>query len=179
MKKNIIYCDWLPPYYPKQPFFRFCSHFQIATIAQAKWMERDRKKTFNWWIQDILWFCTPWQLWKKINELFSDVAVWSWWTLSYLRNAIDQNCCIVLFIAHWYNQKCQWFNPIKGVFFQHYISVWWYDDEGFFIYDSSLSTQSHELWVWNWFIASSLLDRCRGQWWLWLWNKFFITVWKS
>ncbi len=122
-------------------------------------------------------FCSPKQLHSKSLDLFGTSVYCIWiYDIQILKEHIDKNHNIILFIGHAYNKHWNWFSYLKALLFQHYISIWGYDQNGFFIYDSSIKTSKSDLPIGNCYIENELLQRCRDLWWLGLFQNVFISI---
>ena len=101
---------------------------------------------------------------KKIEELKSLLHKWP----------------VILLISHMYSSKRN-FSLDRAIRFQHYISLWWYDDEKrvFYVYDSNVEKTHHKgdtLPVGNIMLGYDKLLRCRRLGGRWLYRDFGISV---
>lgn len=165
-----------PNTYITQPFFRFCGACQLSQIVLHKKGKVIHYRAIFSWLIWWLGFCSPDKLYKMCNNLWLNASLGSAWSLEKIRNNLRQWKVIILLIAHAYDQTGSWFNVIKAPFFQHYISLWWFDDDGFFVYDSSIKVDNPCLPIWNTYIKNELLQRCWDWWWLWLYTHLFISI---
>lgn len=141
MKSETTLLHYKPIEYCTQPFFRFCWAFQLHAIATSKQISIDPFSIFSWWNR-FSWFCQPKTLYTTAKKLFTQVSYHRGdGDINTLRSCIDHGQVAVILIWHAYNKDWVWFNPLKALLYQHYISIWWYDDNGFYIYDSSISQE--------------------------------------
>ena len=138
IKKNI---------YTKQPPFRYCGHCQIKAIteffANQDFVSWGGYKNFIDYSPNLLSRWTGFIRPKTILKFL----IWSWLDIkkvdksdyiSNIKNKIDNGNIVLMNIWHWYINDKNKFNIINGLLRQHYISVWWYDEGGVYIYDSSV-----------------------------------------
>lgn len=165
-----------PRNYIVQPFFRFCGACQMSQIMLHKKNKIIPYKSIFSWIPGRIGFCNPVQLCSKWKQLWLNADLFSAWSIEKIRNNLKEWKISILLIAHAYDDNGFWFNFFKALFFQHYISIWWCDDKGFFVYDSSIKKNESCLSIWNIYIKNELLLRCWKRWWLWLYNNVFISI---
>lgn len=167
---------WKPRSYIQQPFFRFCWACQISQIILYK---QGRFIPYRSIPSGILWklgFSSPIQLNKMCKKFWLKSKICSRWTIESIKDNVRAWRITILLIAHAYDEYGIWFNFFKACFFQHYISIWWFDDNGFYVYDSSVKKNDTCLCVGNIYIKNELLQRCWDRWGCWWYNNIFISI---
>lgn len=165
-----------PSSYPQQPFFRFCGAFQIAAaISSLKKIEINHYAIFNN-IIDKIWFCLPFHISKALEQYWYKTTPQTCKEdkKKFLIRTIQKNKNNILLIWHWYNKQWKNFSVIKAIIFQHYISVWGYNEQKnvFYIYDSSLKA-NNKIPIWNLAIDMETLIESRKWWWItFFWYTF-------
>ena len=139
------------PLYIQQPPFRYCGQCQIKVITEffsnqhdnIISRERERSKHFLDYSPNI-WskrtgFMRPSTLFKTIKSTGLDVTpIDQSDFLSFMKNELDHHKLILMSIGHGYIYNKKKFSIVNALLWQHYISIWWYDDHGLYVYDSSV-----------------------------------------
>ena len=86
---------------------------------------------------------------------------------------------MILIIWHAYKGKKD-FNFLKAIGVQHYMSIWWYDDnqEIFYVYDSWAPKRliRKDLPIWNIALKYKDLIKYRKFWWFMIKKFFYISI---
>jgi len=107
---------------------------------------------------------------KKAREHWLEVDSWRLtWTTDHILSSLKEHLFtiqkpVVIVVGHGYSGKDRVTDTLrKNIFLQHYVSVWWFNKQWVYIYDSTLP-ENKELPVGNLFIpyASFLYYRARG-----------------
>lgn len=170
--------------YREQPFFRYCGIIQIITILESRLdIQLSHKDIFSWFSK-FTWFCAPYQIYKKLQQrwLHASIFAKTHATIDNIKNMIYRNKNVILLTGHWYTKTWRSFNPLKAFFSQHYISIWWYDEEkrGFYVYDSTI--RYAEAWtasalpIGNLFLPEHIVQRALSWGGRWLLDDIMIVV---
>lgn len=137
------------------------------------------------WLSRWSWYMLPWWLMKILQQSWLSVKrIYCRWIrkqqkLDILKSMIRQGP-VILLISHAYSSK-RYFSFRRACTLQHYISLWWYDDNKrvFYVYDSNTEKTHHigtTLPVGNIILSydSLLLYRRLGV--RWLYRNFGIAV---
>ena len=154
--------DCKPKNYYRQYGYNFCGMYSIKAIVEAKNPEMD-KSVFSYASSHRWRYSGLMGLWKIIETLDKyDIAV----EKAHCRSSDDEkrinllkkklrNWPVLLFISHAYTGKKK-FIRTNAILFQHYITLWGYNDkeDHFYIYDSSAADEliKTDLPAWNSFM---------------------------
>lgn len=133
----------------KQPPFRYCGQCQLKVISEYIYKNNGidfSDKSFldyspNRWAK-ITGFINTYTMSRAIfksnfdtNRIDNINNIEDF--VNNIKKEIDNNKIIIMSMGHWYLWHKNKFNAIKWIFFQHYVSIWSYDENGVYIYDSS------------------------------------------
>lgn len=137
-----------PKQYIKQPPYRYCWHCQIKIIKEFFAYQKNQlnvDKHFLFYapnqISRISGFILPKVMRKHLIKMNMDVKKIkmqkSQNIFDIYKKEIDQWRIVLMTVWHWYKSDKNKFNIVKWILLQHWISIWWYDENGVYIYDSS------------------------------------------
>ncbi len=163
--------------YKTHPLLRYCGALQVAHIIEAKVWKKLSYRSLMPWISGYVGLCGPGKVFNVLKNNIDNVSLTQNNTIDVLKREIDDNKICLLLVGHGYNQGGEWFNIIKAIILQHYISVWWYDEEKdwFFVYDSSIKS-AQNLPIGNIFLSTWTLKKCWSRWWLWIYQNILIKL---
>ena len=137
------------PLYIQQPPFRYCGQCQIKVITEFfahqyngfTW-ERESKDFLDYspnLRSRRTGFMRPSTLLKTMKSTWLDIRLVDQSDfLSFIKNALDNHRLILMSIGHGYINNKKKFSIFNALLWQHYISIWRYDDHGLYVYDSSV-----------------------------------------
>lgn len=164
-----------------------CGMYTLKAVIE--WYNQSQINNYRYYANDRLskktWYMLPWWLMKVLRQSWlSARRIYCRWMrkeqkLDILRSMIRQGP-VILLISHAYSSK-RYFSFRRACTLQHYISLWWYDDDKriFYVYDSNTEKTHHignTLAVGNIILSydSLLLYRRLGG--RWLYRNFGIAV---
>lgn len=157
----------------KQPSLTYCWHTQIKTFlhAFANYQDTHNVRHFS---PDMLSKITGYMFPKGITKILQKHWIHSAIetcpftdndnVVTHLKTLLKQyQKPVILLIGHGYTNRSLKSNLLRQMLRQHYISVRWYDHEGFFAYDSALSDHDESLPIGNLYLPNSHLLKYRKR----------------
>lgn len=151
------------PNYIKQPLYRFCWHCQIKIIHE--YINKDIRpldyKHYSPSFRSRSGFIWPQNMKRKLIDLWlqvDNIEPNKSEHISDIKKEIDDGKLVLMTIWHWYIWHKHYFNSLKWIMFQHWISIWSYDENGVYIYDSSCFDYIDHP-IWNLYISWKIFDK--------------------
>ena len=122
-----------------------------AVIEWYNWSQIAHHKNYaSWWLSRKTWYMLPGWLLNVLNQswLSAKRVYCRWMTrtkkLEMLKSLLHQGP-VILLISHAYSSTRD-FSFRRACSLQHYITLWWYDDEKriFYVYDSNTQKSHHK-----------------------------------
>jgi hypothetical protein len=177
-----------PSWFPSKDSRRWtCGMYTLKAVIE--WFNGSQinnyKNYASGWLSRNTWYMLPWGLLKVLrHHWLSSQRVYCKWTkktnkIKELQTLLNKGP-VILLISHAYSSKRD-FSFRRAFMLQHYISLWWYDDEKrvFYVYDSNTEKPHHKwetLPVGNILLEYDKLLRYRRLGGRWLYRNFAIAV---